>query len=63
MGRMIHVELVCSDESCDLTLEAVGEWAELEALVCDCGCCLQIVTVSEAELVGLPPPALLLCAA
>ena len=60
---MFLVELVCSEESCDFTVETVGELLELEALVCDCGCCLQIVSISEAEAAELRRPLELLRAA
>ena len=53
---MFLVELVCSDEACQFTVEAEGELAELEAIACDCGCCLQIVAISAAEPVELRAP-------
>ena len=60
---MFLVELVCGEESCELIVEAVGELAELEALACDCGCCLQIVSISEVEVVELRRPGAFLRAA
>ena len=49
---MFIAELICSDDSCELEVETVGDLLELEALVCDgCGCCLQIVSISGVELV------------
>ncbi len=49
--RVIHVELICSDDSCELVLETVAELIEVDALVCDdCGCCLQVVAISDVEL-------------
>ena len=60
---MFLVELVCSEESCELTIESVGELRELEALVCECGCCLQVVSISEAEAVEVRRPLELLRAA
>ena len=49
-------ELICSDEACELVLEAVGTLEDLELLVCDdCGCCLQIVFVSAHEATALAP--------
>ena len=55
---MFAAELLCSDEACALVLEAVGALPELELLVCDeCGCAVQVASVSEAEEVRLPPPA------
>ena len=57
---MFHVSLICSDEDCAVEVEAWGEPAEVELLVCDgCGCTLQVLAVSEpapamATLVRLP---------
>ena len=46
---MFHVSLICSDEDCAVEVEAWGELAEVELLVCDgCGCTLQVLSVSEA---------------
>ena len=61
---VIYAEMVCSDQSCELVLETVGELLELEALVCDdCGCCLQVVAISDVELAEpLPARELLLAA-
>jgi hypothetical protein len=50
--------LICSDEGCDAVVEAVGELHELEALVCECDCTLQIVQLSEAVLEHPSPRAL-----
>ncbi len=60
---MFLVELICSEESCEFTIETVGELLELEALVCDCGCCLQISSISEVEAMELWRPLELLRAA
>jgi len=61
---MFYVEMICSDESCEVSVETSGELVALEALVCDgCGCCLQIVSFSEAAALDarrglrLPAPA------
>ncbi len=40
--------LVCSDEECTEIFEAYGPLEELEALACDCGCALQVISISEA---------------
>ena len=40
---------MCSDEGCAELFEAYGSLAELEALACDCGCTLEILTLDEAE--------------
>ncbi|MDQ4048251.1 MAG: hypothetical protein M3131_02565 [Actinomycetota bacterium] len=55
---MVIVELVCSDEDCAVTVEAVaGSLDELDTLVCeDCECTLQTLTISAVELVELEPP-------
>jgi hypothetical protein len=43
------VRLICSDEGCAEELEAVvAAPAELDALACDCGCCLQVVGFPDA---------------
>ncbi len=61
---VIHVQLICSDDSCELVLETVGELIEIEALVCeDCDCCLQVVAISDVELAApLAPRELALAA-
>ncbi|MBN1529997.1 MAG: hypothetical protein JW895_13115 [Thermoleophilaceae bacterium] len=46
---MFHVTLICSDEDCAVEVEAWGELADVELLVCEgCGCTLQVLSVSEA---------------
>ncbi len=51
---MFLAELICSDDECGLILQALGSLEDLELLVCeDCGCCQQIVSVSEHETVEL----------
>ena len=44
MRFMYIARLVCSDEACaeEVTLEA-ATLAELEALICDCGCALEVI--------------------
>ena len=53
MRRMLIAELLCSDEGCAVTVEVVAETLdELDALVCeDCGCTLQMLSISEVVLV------------
>ena len=54
---MFAAELLCSDEACAVVVEAVGELAELELLVCeDCGCTLQIASVWETHELRVRPP-------
>ena len=45
---MVYALLVCSDEDCTHELEAPGTLAELEALACDCGCTLEVLSFDEA---------------
>ena len=44
MPVMYMARLVCSDEACaeEVTLEA-ATLAELETLICDCGCALEMI--------------------
>ena len=44
---MLHALLICSDEDCTEVFEARGSLEELEALACDCGCALQVISISE----------------
>jgi hypothetical protein len=46
---MFHATLICSDGDCDATFEAWGTLEELEALACDCGCTLEILTLDECD--------------
>jgi hypothetical protein len=46
---MFHARLICSDGDCDETFEAWGTLEELEALACDCGCALQLLTADETS--------------
>jgi hypothetical protein len=41
--------LICSDQECTEIFEARGSLEELEALACDCGCALEIVSVSGTD--------------
>jgi len=51
---MFLAELICSDDHCELVVEAFDELVELNLLVCDdCGCCLQVVSLSGGEPVEL----------
>jgi hypothetical protein len=53
---MVYAQLVCSDEGCSETVETWGDLGELEALACECGCALQLISVSEVVLVELARP-------
>ena len=44
---MLQALLICSDEDCTEIFEARGSLEELEALACECGCALQVISVSE----------------
>jgi hypothetical protein len=46
---MFHARLICSDSDCDETFEAWGTLEELQALACDCGCGLELLTVDECD--------------
>lgn len=41
--------LICSDGDCAELFEAYGSIEELEALACDCGCSLHVLTLEETE--------------
>jgi hypothetical protein len=46
---MLYAALICCDEECTEVFEAYGSLEELETLACDCGCALQIISISEVE--------------
>jgi hypothetical protein len=46
---MLHALLICSDDECTDSFEAWGTLEELEALACDCGCALQVISLSEFD--------------
>jgi hypothetical protein len=46
---MVYALLVCSDEGCAEELETWGTLEELESLACECGCALQLISLSEVE--------------
>jgi hypothetical protein len=46
---MFMALLVCSDEGCAELFEAYGTLEELEALACDCGCSLEILTLHDVD--------------
>jgi hypothetical protein len=46
---MVYALLICSDDACSDELEAPGALDELEAHACDCGCAMQVMSVSEVE--------------
>ena len=50
---MLIAELICSDEKCAVSVEAVAASVEeLDALVCaDCECTLQSLSISDVVLV------------
>ena len=46
---MFHAMLICSDGDCAESFEAWGTLEELEALACDCGCTLEVLTLDECD--------------
>jgi hypothetical protein len=46
---MVYALMICSDGSCPESFEAWGELTELETLACECGCALQLISVSDVE--------------
>ena len=49
MGGVFLALLICSDENCAELFEAYGALEELEALACDCGCALHVLTLQGTE--------------
>ena len=45
---MFQAVLICCDDDCTEIFEAYGTLDELETLACDCGCALQIISISDA---------------
>jgi hypothetical protein len=45
---MLYAALICCDDDCTEVFEAYGTLEELETLACDCGCALEIISISEA---------------
>jgi hypothetical protein len=45
---MFRALLICSDDDCTDTFEAYGTLEELQALACECGCGLEIITLEES---------------
>jgi hypothetical protein len=43
---MLYAVLICSDSEC---AEEFESYDDLEHLVCDCGCTLQVISIDEAE--------------
>jgi len=46
---MLLALLICSDDDCDAVYEAWGDLDELEALACDCGCTLQLISFENTD--------------
>jgi len=53
---MYLVELVCGDVDCAESVEQVGDLARLLAELCDCGCTLQIISVSAVDVCEIRTP-------
>ena len=61
---MLLVELTCGEAPCEVTVVVVEELSELDLLVCDeCGHCVHLLSVSEAEIVEARMPVALPLAA
>ena len=46
---MLYAALICCDDDCTDVFEAYGTLEELETLACDCGCALQVISLSEVS--------------
>ena len=46
---MLYAALICCDDDCTDVFEAYGTLEELETLACDCGCALQVISISEVS--------------
>jgi dihydroorotase len=46
---MFRALLLCAEDDCAEVFEAYGSLQELEALACDCGCSLELLEISEAD--------------
>ena len=58
MVPMFLIELTCGEEPCEITTEVVSDLEVVETLVCDeCGHCLHVLSISEAEIVEARVPA------
>ena len=44
---MLYAALICCDDDCTEVFEAYGTLEELETLACECGCALQVISISE----------------
>jgi len=55
ISTMFLALLICSDDECTHERETWGTLDDLEALACDCGCALQVISLSEVEFVEPEP--------
>ena len=46
---MFRATVICPDDDCAEAYSAVAELEELEAMICDCGCTLQVERLSESD--------------
>lgn len=46
---MVYALLICSEDACTDEFEAYGTLEEVETLGCDCGCALQLISVSDTQ--------------
>jgi hypothetical protein len=49
MPPMFKATVTCPDGGCAEAYSAVAELEQLEALICDCGCTLNIERLSESD--------------
>lgn len=49
MAAMFKATVICPDGECAEAYSALAELAELEAMICDCGCTLHVERLSESD--------------
>jgi hypothetical protein len=49
MAPMFRATVICPDDDCAEAYSAVAELEQLEALICDCGCTLNVERLSESD--------------
>ena len=49
MAHMFRATVTCPDGDCAEAYSAVAELEQLEAMICDCGCTLNIERLSESD--------------
>jgi hypothetical protein len=46
---MLYAILICSDPDCAAEVEAYPDEVDLDQLVCECGCSVQVIAFGETE--------------